>query len=59
MLGVVAIMDPPKQDAIEAIKVAHTAGIVVKMIIGDHPHTALSIDKMIGIGDEHPGALAE
>jgi len=58
MLGVVAIMDPPKQDAIDAIKIAHTAGIVVKMITGDHPHTALSIGKMIGIVDDaHPGVL--
>jgi len=58
MLGVIAIMDPPKQDAIDAIKIAHTAGIVVKMITGDHPHTALSIGKMIGIVDDaHPGVL--
>ena len=39
MLGVIVIMDPPKQDAIDTIKIAHTAGIVVKMITDDHSHT--------------------
>jgi hypothetical protein len=30
----VAILDPPREEAVEAIKVAHKAGITVKMITG-------------------------
>lgn len=30
-----AILDPPRDEAIEAVKVAHRAGIVVKMITGE------------------------
>ncbi len=29
-----AILDPPREEVIEAVKVAHTAGICVKMITG-------------------------
>jgi magnesium-transporting ATPase (P-type) len=32
----VAILDPPREEAVEAIKVAHKAGISVKMITGMH-----------------------
>jgi len=51
MMGIVGILDPPRPEAIEAIKVAHDAGIVVKMITGDHPETAIAIGKMLGIVD--------
>ena len=34
---------------IEAVKVAHNAGICVKMITGDHALTGLAIGKMLGI----------
>ncbi len=50
-LGLAGIIDPPRQEAIEAIHVCHTAGIRVKMITGDHAGTALSIGKEMGIGD--------
>ena len=49
LLSLLGIMDPPRPEAILAVKQAHTAGIVVKMITGDHPTTALSISKMLGI----------
>jgi magnesium-transporting ATPase (P-type) len=51
MTGLVGIMDPPRPEAIEAIKVAQGAGICVKMITGDHPVTALSIGKMLGLNN--------
>ncbi|KAI8469567.1 MAG: cation transporting ATPase [Monoraphidium minutum] len=44
-----AILDPPRQEVIEAVKEAHKAGITVKMITGDHAATALAIGKMLGI----------
>jgi len=53
-LGLVGIIDPPRPEAIEAIKACHQAGIRVKMITGDHAGTAKSIGREMGIGDgEH------
>jgi cation transport ATPase len=34
LMGLMAILDPPRDEAIAAVKVAHRAGIVVKMITG-------------------------
>jgi magnesium-transporting ATPase (P-type) len=50
-LGVIGILDPPRDEAIEAIKECREAGVSVKMITGDHATTAKSIGKEIGIGD--------
>jgi magnesium-transporting ATPase (P-type) len=50
-LGLVGIIDPPRPEAIDAIKACHTAGIRVKMITGDHAGTAKSIGREMGIGD--------
>jgi cation-transporting ATPase F len=35
LMGLMAILDPPRDEAIAAVKVAHRAGIVVKMITGE------------------------
>jgi magnesium-transporting ATPase (P-type) len=48
-IGLVGMIDPPRPKAIAAVKTCHTAGIVVKMITGDHAVTALSIACRIGI----------
>ena len=48
-VGLVGMIDPPRPKAIAAIKTCHAAGIVVKMITGDHAVTALSIACRIGI----------
>jgi magnesium-transporting ATPase (P-type) len=48
-LGLVAFVDPPREETIQAIKECHTAGIHVKMITGDHPGTAAAIGKQIGL----------
>lgn len=50
-LGVAGIMDPPRSEAIEAIRLCQNAGINVKMITGDHPETALAIGAMLNIGN--------
>ena len=49
LIGLVAILDPPREDAIRACGIAKLAGIQVKMITGDHPETATAIAKQLGI----------
>lgn len=49
MIGITGIMDPPRQEAAQAISDCHAAGIQPVMITGDHPETARSIAQKIGI----------
>ena len=51
LLGMAGIIDPPREEAIEAIKACSEAGITVKMITGDHVATAMAVGKEMGIGD--------
>lgn len=51
LLGVVGIIDPPRSEAIQAVKTCQSAGIRVKMITGDHAITARAIGAQMGIGD--------
>ena len=48
-VGLIGMIDPPRTEAIEAIKACHNAGIVVKMITGDHRATARSIGMDLGL----------
>jgi cation-transporting ATPase F len=48
-LGLAGMIDPPRARAIGAVRTCHAAGIVVKMITGDHAVTARSIAAQIGI----------
>ncbi|MCC5839640.1 MAG: cation-transporting P-type ATPase [Opitutales bacterium] len=53
-VGLAGIIDPPRPEAIQAIKICKEAGIRVKMITGDHAETAKAIGLEMGIGDgEH------
>lgn len=56
-IGIAGIMDPPKETAIEAAADCRRAGISVKMITGDHRHTAQAIGKEIGL--KHTGIVLE
>jgi calcium-translocating P-type ATPase len=51
LLGLVGLLDPPRKEAIEAVKECHAGGIRVTMITGDHRITAAAIAKMLDIGD--------
>jgi len=49
MLALVGIVDPPRQEAKDAIAACHSAGIRVRMITGDHATTAAAIAQQLGI----------
>jgi magnesium-transporting ATPase (P-type) len=51
LLGLIGLLDPPRKEAIEAVKECHGGGIRVTMITGDHRITAAAIAKMLDIGD--------
>jgi P-type Ca2+ transporter type 2C len=49
LLALVGIVDPPRPAAKDAIATAHSAGIQVRMITGDHAVTAAAIASTLGI----------
>ena len=51
-LGLVSMMDPPREESIAAVADAKRAGIRTVMITGDHKITAAAIAKKIGIFQE-------
>ncbi|MCO5250115.1 MAG: HAD-IC family P-type ATPase [Candidatus Kapabacteria bacterium] len=51
--GIVGFIDPLRPEAKESVEHCHEAGIKVIMITGDHPETAGSISRELGITDEN------
>jgi Ca2+-transporting ATPase len=50
-LGLVLLWDPPRAEVPGAVRLAQDAGIRVVMITGDHPATAATVARTIGIDD--------
>lgn len=49
LLGLVALEDPPREQAAAAIASCRRAGVRVVMVTGDHPATALAIAREVGL----------
>ncbi len=57
ILGLVGMMDPPREEAKGAVAMCRAAGIRPVMITGDHPLTAQTIAKRLGMLDDDPEAV--
>ena len=51
LIGLQALVDPPRPGVEDAIAACHAAGVRVAMVTGDHPRTARAIGSAIGLDD--------
>jgi cation-transporting ATPase F len=59
LLGLVGMLDPPREEAVDAVRRCREAGIAVKMVTGDQLETARAIARRVGLaGDREPVAIS-
>ena len=51
LLGLLGLIDPPREEAVAAVAECRSAGIRVKMITGDHGATARAIASQLGLAN--------
>ena len=59
LIGLVAMIDPPRPEVAESVARCHRAGIRIIVITGDHPRTAVASANRIGIAGGHARAISE
>ncbi len=56
-LGLIGMIDPPRPEAVAAVRACQAAGIAVKMITGDHQATAQAIGRQLGLSGDSGTAV--
>ena len=59
LLGLVAMIDPPREGVAEAVVRCHRAGIRIVVVTGDHGLTAAAIARRVGIAGDSPTVVTE
>jgi Ca2+-transporting ATPase len=57
LLGVVGMLDPLRDGVRSSVQSCHEAGVQIAMVTGDHPATALSIGKELGLATDSTQVL--
>ncbi len=57
LLGLVMLLDPPREEVADAVDRCHAAGIRIMVVTGDHGLTAAAIAARVGIGGPDPRVI--